>query len=145
MAEKHLIEHAKEMLAIGDFLVPYTIPYADVETEEVVSYLRIRHVIVDGYEVYLYFSKSELDGYSSYSLQIYGAEMPFLPFALICKIVNVFLGNKGLALTLLLQEGRMVYSWNKLGDKDGIYTHGPSENFICHGVEFFYFNPMPPP
>lgn len=116
-----------DLKRLSDFYMPYI---KNKEDEADLAIFKQRTVIVDGYEIQLYFHKehhahfnADEEGdnqeYDILTLQVYSIHFPFLPFNLLCKIARKFLGDRNLALSEYLLMGRKVYVWNSVRSGDG--------------------------
>ena len=111
MAEKSLIVCIEEMKGMAERLMPQTFPKVTFEEEQEIVILKQRVCIIDGYEVRFCFSKSEYETHFMESLQIEAVFVPFLPFALICKLGRAFLGSDNLSYIEFFRNNRKVYCW----------------------------------
>lgn len=112
------------MRAVGDILMPYNPPAAP-DSEEVLGVLKIRETTVDGYEVVLYFTKSDYGNHITEVFQVYGSNSTFLPFHLVCKLAKKFLGDKELSFVELFKSNRKIYCWTVNTDRDGKPIQSP--------------------
>lgn len=109
---KSLEEHVKEMRGLGDVLMPHNFPSVSPEDEDDILLLKSREVTVDGYNVIVFYSKSNYGKYCLETLQILGKHCPFIPFWLVVKIAKKFLGDKHLSLVEIFKEGKKIYCWS---------------------------------
>jgi hypothetical protein len=131
----------EQMRALGEQLVPYNAP----ENEPDLYVLKTREVTVEGYDVILYYTKSRFDEHATEILQVYGKNMPFLPFYLACKLAKKFLGSKELSLVELFRGNRKVYCWSVNVDDHGRPIRTPyeveAENCTYEGFRYSYLQP----
>jgi hypothetical protein len=140
-----LKETVARMRGLGEVLSPFNC----AKNEDDISVLKTREIVVDGYEVVVYYTKSH--GYpkgadhSTEVLQIYGSYSPFLPFNLICKLAKAFLGNEHLSLVELFKGNRKVYCWAVNQDSSGKVIPTPFEVEVeqCtfEGLKYSYMQP----
>ena len=141
-----LEEVVREMLALGDVLVPFNypkIPYSSWEDD--LGIFKSRSVVIDGYSLFIHYQKSDYDEYHIETLQIHNLKSPFLPFNLICKIGKRFLGSKNLSLIEIYKEHRKIYVWSVCTDKSGNTIPIPQQNNMetCEfeGLQYTYMQP----
>jgi len=113
-----LEKHIKEIKALGELLVPYSFPMVPPEEEIDVNFIKSRQFDVDGYGVIVYYNKSNWEEYYLESLQVISLYGIFLPFYLICKIGKQFLGDQHLSLVEFYQDGKKIYCWTLMKDKN---------------------------
>tara|TARA_Y100000034_G_scaffold127552_1_gene180492 strand:- start:1700 stop:2206 length:507 start_codon:yes stop_codon:yes gene_type:complete len=101
----------EEMRRLAQHLVPYTFPKVEFQEEQEILPLKQRRVTVDGYDVVICFSEADYGEYTLLSLQVQSAQSPFLPFTLICKVGQVFLGVKHLSYIEFFRNNKKVYCW----------------------------------
>ena len=90
-------QYVAEMKRMAELLVPYTFPKVNFEEEQEVVILKQRNLSIDGYHVLICLSKADYGDYFLESLQIQSIYSPFLPFNLVCKIGQIFLGTEHLS------------------------------------------------
>jgi hypothetical protein len=131
--------------SIGDMLIPYNFPLNDPQVEDDIHPLKIIETTVDGYRLIIYFSKADYDNYFLETAQIFGVNMPFVPFCLVVKIAQKFLGNENLSLVEIPRSNRKVYCWSVCKDKNGSAIEYPYnikiETCQFEGFEYFYMQP----
>jgi hypothetical protein len=115
----NLNEIVSEMRIIGEQLIPYNYPLADRSVENFLNNAKVKSYIIDGYDVFLHYSKSDYKKHLLESVQIYSKFSPFLPFNLIVKIGKKFLGSSNLMLAEHLREGQKIYCWTVILDRRG--------------------------
>lgn len=106
-----LSQTAKEMRSLARLLVPHTYPKVKFEHEQEVAVLKQRRITVDGYEIVVCYSEALYPDYMLKSIQIQSYHTPFLPFVLVCKIGQIFLGADGLSYIEFFRNNRKVYCW----------------------------------
>src|SRR3954469_8090995 len=112
-------DHINQMKGMADILVDYSFPTVSPIDEEAISILKQRIFIIDGYEVTIYYSKSEYKNEVSLkTVQVYSRTMTYLPFRLLCKIAKMFFGNEEPGYMDVSDsrvygtpESRQVYIW----------------------------------
>jgi hypothetical protein len=143
--EKPLDQIIEEMRAFGERLVPYNFPKTPPSYHEDLSILKQRSCTIDGYEIVLHYSKSDFDTHKQETLQIYGENMPFLPFCLICKLGKKFLGGHELQLVELFKDNRKIYCWSVSLDDRGRPIPSPYEvkyeECVYEGFNYSYMTP----
>jgi hypothetical protein len=113
---KSLALHVKEMRGLGEILVAYNHPKVPPEEEDDILIFKSRDIIVDGYSIIIFYSKSDHGRYFLETLQILGQHHPFLPFWVVVKIVKAFLGSNHLSLVEIFKEGKKIYCWSVAKD-----------------------------
>jgi len=113
-----LERHIREMKAFGEFLVPYSFPMVSPEEEIDINFIKSREIEVDGYSVIVYYNKANWEKHYLETIQIIGLYSIFLPFYLICKIGKQFLGDQHLSLIEFYQNGKKIYCWTLMKDKN---------------------------
>lgn len=123
---------------MADILVPYTFPLVPVEEEQKILILKQRIIFVDGYEVSVIFSKSQYPKDNVVeTLQISSLDFPFLPFRIVCKLAQAFLGNEHVAYAEFIKFGRKIYCWNvRYQEGNKIPSH--SESHLINYEDFQY-------
>ena len=138
----HLVERQK---VLGERLIPYNFPKNDPKLEDDINPLKVSETVVDGYDVVIYFSKADYDHHFLETVQIFGREMPFLPFSLVVKIAKKFLGGHYLSLVEIPRGNRKVYCWTVCVDKNGRPMASPydvkTEMCSFEGFEYAYMTP----
>jgi hypothetical protein len=130
-----------QMRSLGQQLIPFNTP----KNEPDINILKMREVVIDGYEVCVYYTKSRFEEDFTEIVQIWGKYTPFVPFNLVCKLAKAFLGNENLSLVELFRDNRKVYCWAVNVDADGrplraAYTK-QSEDCTYEGFNYCYMQP----
>lgn len=135
-----LDNHVKEMKELGEFLISYNFPKSSVKMDEVLQPLKLRSFFVDGYEVVVYYTKADHDETYLEMVQIYGKRIPFLPFCLVCKIGRKFLGEEHLSFIEMMRDGKKIYFWVRVSDKEGNALPDKNKEKTCRyeGFKFGY-------
>lgn len=135
----------KRLKSIGDKLVPYNFPRNSPRIEDDIHPLKVVETMVDGYEVVIYFSKADYAEHFLETVQIFGRNAPFLPFSLVVKIAQMFLGSSYLSLVEIPKANRKVYCWTVCLDREERPIESPYEvkSEICRfeGFEYAYMHP----
>ena len=132
-------EVAEHMINVGEQLIPYNFPQADPHLENELFVLKTREVFVDGYAVILHYNKSDYKNYFIETLQIFGKTAPFLPFNLIIKLAQKFLGGHNLSLSEMFKDNRKIYCWTIVTDPSGKPISPPQKDFqVCSFEGFKY-------
>lgn len=150
MIVKKLDSHVGEMKRLATLLANYSYPKGFVYDEDIAC-LKQRQIVVDGYEVIVYFSKSDYGGMFIYMLSITGKYFPVLPFNVVCKIAQRFLGSKSLSLMEYTQDKHKVYTWMLMTTSSEVPITASSfmdpkkdSKFIKkNGIEFIRMNVRP--
>lgn len=103
---------SEEMRFVANKLIKYTSPKCHPKIEKDLIFIKTRVVIVDGYELVLFFSISQYDKRKHETLHIMSNDFNFLPFNLVSRVGRTFLGNKNLHLVELIKNGKKLYIWN---------------------------------
>jgi len=130
---------------VAEHLVPYNYPQSPASLEDDIVPLKLATVDVDGYSVNLHFSKSFYQDYYLESLQIFGVHCPFLPFHIVVKIAQRFLGSHELSLVEVPRESRKYYCWTVCVDLQGKplspVTEQKGEPCTYEGFDYIYMLP----
>jgi len=100
-----------EMSAMAKQLIPYTFPQVEFKEEQEVLVLKQRQITVDGYDTTVCFSEADYNDYILLSLQVQSVQAPFLPFTLVCKMGQAFLGFHHLSYIEFFRNNKKVYCW----------------------------------
>ena len=100
-----------DMKKMASFLVPHTFPRVSFREEQDILMLKQRQITIDGYDIIICLSEADYEDYSLFSLQIQSVNAPFLPFALVCKLGQEFLGKKNLSYIEFFRNNKKVYCW----------------------------------
>lgn len=133
-----------QMKALGDVLVPYNFPQVDADLEDDLGIFKAREALIDGYNLFIHYQKSDYEDYFIEVLQIHNTKGPFLPFQLVCKLGRRFLGSSHLNLIELFRENRKIYVWSVCRDKTGKSISSPNETLeTCEfeGFKYLYMQP----
>ncbi|RDJ35353.1 MAG: hypothetical protein DWQ19_11095 [Crenarchaeota archaeon] len=134
-----------EMKMIGDMLTPYNWPQNDPILENDISVLKTRSIDIDGYSVLIHFSRSDYGSHFVETLQVFGDKASFLPFCLVAKLGQKFLGGHNLYLVEIIRDNRKIYCWTVTLDKTGkpIKPPIPLQTTDCEydGLRYNYMYP----
>jgi hypothetical protein len=139
-----LHQHVKEMRALAKQLTKYSFPLSTPQDEETISCLKQREIAVDGYDIVVYFNRCRYLSVELETIQIFGKYFTFLPFSLVCKVANSFLGDKELSLVEVMhcrnqgvmdEYARKIYVWTVYYDDNGKPTASP---FVGKGKQCDY-------
>jgi hypothetical protein len=123
------------MRNLGDLLAEFDFPQVQGGAEDDISPLKARDIVVDGYEVAIYYSKSILsDDRAVECLQCLGQRSPFLPFHVVVKIAKEFLGDKYLGFVDVFINNKKVYCW--IVHTDGNGKPVDNDHFVVREIEF---------
>jgi hypothetical protein len=111
MHEKSCEETVKDIKNIAELLIPYTFPKVDFKTEQQVLALKQTNLTIDGFDLITYYSKSDYQDHYLESLQLQSLYAPFLPFTVVCKAAQLFLGFTGLSYIEFFRNSRKIYCW----------------------------------
>lgn len=139
---KSLKEHVKEIKNVGNLLISHTFPMVGFKHEQEVLPLKQRNLVVDGYEVLLCYSKANYGNYFLESIQIQAVYSCFLPFVLVCKLGQLFLGNDNLSYIEFFREEKKIYCWTSRS-KNNI-TFPPDPQSLQGNYEGFNFSFLQP-
>lgn len=115
-----LDDHVRQMKQMGTLLLPQSFPLGKPEDEDVISCLKQREIVVDGYDLVLYFNRCRYLDVDLETLQMFGKYFSFLPFRLACKVAYKFLGDKELSFievthyktpNVMDEYARKIYVW----------------------------------
>lgn len=143
------------MKSLANTLAYKSFPKISAKDEDDLSCLKQRDIMVDGYNVIIYFNVCKYERFSLETLQIFGQRQSFLPFFLVCKIAHKFLGDKELSFVELIHNkddielfvdhhSRKVYVWTIYYDKKGKLISNPfsKKGIKCSysGLNYSYIN-----
>lgn len=97
----------KRIKNFGEMLIPYNTP----ENEYDMGVMKTEEIVVDGYEMIVYYTKSKFETHCTEIVQIWGKYAVFLPFFVVCKLVKAFFGDEHLSLVELFKDNRKIYCW----------------------------------
>lgn len=137
-----LSDKIQEMQDMATLLLPWTFPTVTFEEEQDVLVLKQRSMTIDGYDVTLCYSEADYEKYFLKSLQVQSSQAPFLPFNLVCKIGQEFLGNKNLSYIEFFRGNRKVYCWT-VKVRNGVKLP-PGKKTKLGTYEGFNFNILQP-
>lgn len=131
-----------EMRLVANKLMPVTYPKVKSSTYKFKTEpLKQRHIVVDGYDLVVYFNRSDYKACMVESLEIGGVYIPFLPMSLVCKVGATFLGGYELKYAEAFKNGRKVYLWTVAIDNHGrpiVLDKDSLKKGIYEGFSFFY-------
>lgn len=138
---KNINETVKEMKVLADSLAPFSFPKVTLKKEKDVLILKQRSIILDGYFIALCLSKSDYGIFFLESLQIQSEYSSFLPFNVICKLGQMFFGEKDLSYTEFFKDNKKIYFWS-IKTKDGLILNTDENSKIINyeGFKFFIMN-----
>lgn len=134
-----------EMKSLGGFLADFSFPSVSSKDEDDISILKTRDVVVDGYEVVLHYGKQKFEnGKSTECLQVLARRAVFLPFYVVSKLVQRFLGRQHLYFIDIYVNNKKVYCWTLSRDASGKVISTDQEvvkELDFEGLKFSYLNP----
>lgn len=130
------------MKAMADYLLPYTFPNVSFKEEQQVLCMKQRVVQVDGYDITVCFSRADYKKYILQTLQLQSPQVPFLPFNIVCKIGQMFMGRKHLSYIDFFKNNKKVYCWVSkfVGDKK-LPPNNNSQLTSYEGFDFHLLHP----
>jgi len=144
MENKFLDDLIDSMKDVGDLLLSHS-KQKSSEVEDALSLFRENSITVDGYDLYLYYQKEDYGDYLVETLQMYNENSPFLPFGVVSKIGQKFLGSHNLCLVELFKDNRKVYCWSVCVDPSGRPIAYPfktvKEECVYEGLKYSYMQP----
>lgn len=144
--EPTLDQTVKTLRSIGELLIDYNFPKVPLNLrEDELSVLKQRETYIDGYPLILSYQKSDYETHFLESLQIYSKNSPFLPFNVVCKLGQRFLGSKHLNLVEVYKEAHKIYIWSVCISKNNKAIPAPydmeTEECEFEGLEYIYLQP----
>lgn len=116
------LQTAVELFSVfSESLRPYTFPKASPYMEDTYMPYRIWNFPIDGYDVCVYITDFEVEDNYAKNVQIFSANLVTLPFHLVFKIAAAFLGMKNIIFFYFVRDGRQVFCWTCMFDKEGNY------------------------
>lgn len=111
MTEKNLEQHVREMRAAARSLAEFSAPHVSNAIDIEILPLKVRYLVIDGYEVEVMCSLASYDDIEIESVHVQSAFGPFLPFSLVCKIGRAFLGSDHLSFVDIMKRDKKIYCW----------------------------------
>lgn len=144
-----LKETVREMKETAKRLIPQSFPLVSREQEVEASLLKQKTVTINGYHVGLYYNECKYGKYLLNSLQVFGKSHSYLPFDLVFKLTEKFLGKHKLSLIEVPYQGksvtRKIYVWTVYYNVDGVAVDNPFHTTHSldkyNEVEFKKINP----
>lgn len=137
-------EIVAKMRSMGEMLVEYTYPLTPKADAEDIACFKLREVMVDGYELYIQYTKGDYGEYYLETVEILAKHTPFIPFVVVCKIAKAFLGDKHLSYVNFFADNRRRYCWTLARDKDDEPMPGPYRvEMETEEYEGFVYDVMP--
>ena len=106
-------------VTLSKSLRPYTFPNAPSYMEVVYLPYRIWTFPVDGSDIAVHLTDFEVDENYARNLQIYSTNLITLPFYIVFKVAAAYLGLKNMVFFYFVRDGRQIFCWTTLTDKDG--------------------------
>ena len=127
---------------IANFLIPYTFPKANIKSEHEIVALKQEDIVVDGYQITICYSIADYDEYFLKSIQLQSIYSPFLPFAVVCKIGQMFLGKNNLSYVEFFQSNKKIYCWTtKTTDEKTLPPEKETKRGTYEGFDFNIIDP----
>jgi len=148
LEQSPLDEIIQSMRSVGEILIPHNYPKSvppPLGKEDELLLFKKKSVVVDGYNIDIYYQKSDFDDYFAETLQIYAQYCPFIPFNIVVKLARKFLGGHNLSLVEIYREGRKIYVWTVYVDRSGrpmkFPFDIPVEDCDFEGTKYSYMLP----
>ena len=106
-------ESVNNIKFMSKMMESYSFPSVSPHEELIVSPIKQREVVIDGYEVYLFFNRCKYTNVILETAQIYGRYCSFLPFDLVIKTSRLFFGEVIPAYASSLNNLDLVHSLRK--------------------------------
>lgn len=132
----NVIDQIKIMRNMATYLIKYTSPKVSYEEEFQITPLKVSVMVIDGYDMAVNFSISDFDEYTTETIQIQSAYTNFLPFNIVVKTAQLFLGFEQLCYTDFWKNHKKVYCWT-VRKKNG-FPFSPTNALITKFEEFEY-------
>lgn len=130
------------MKAMADYLLPYTFPNVSFKEEQKVLCMKQRVIQVDGYDLTVCFSRADYKKYMLETLQLQSPQVPFLPFNMVCKVGQLFMGKKDLSFIDFFRNNRKVYCWaSKFIGEKRLPPSNKSQPTSYEGFDFYLLHP----
>lgn len=132
----------EKMRAVGEQLITYTFPQADMRLEDEINILKINEIFIDGYWLVIHYNKADYKTHFLETVQIFGKNFLFLPFSVIVKVAKKFLGGHNLLFTEVIKENRKIYCWAIMLDRTGRpmdYSEGATHSLKYGDIEYKYW------
>jgi hypothetical protein len=114
------LQTAVELATVfSESLRPYTYPKVNAQLEDLYLPFRIWNFPVDGYDVCIHLTDFFIDENTAKNIQIYSTNLVTLPFHLVFKIAAAFIGVENLVFFFFVRDGKQVFCWTRMMDKDG--------------------------
>ena len=142
---KKLDDAIDTLRTMGEHLIPYNYPKNHPALEDYIGFFKTILTEVDGYTVRVHFNKMDYGTHFVETCQMSGENIPFLPFPVVAKIGQKFLGSSHLSLIEQAIRGKMYWCWAICTDGTGrpmpwmhpMKTHSREYN----GFEFQFVKP----
>jgi hypothetical protein len=139
---KTLDETVDTLRTMGEQLIPYNYPRNHPGLEDFVGLFKTTLVEVDGYTIRVHFNKMDYETHFVETCQMSGENIPFIPFNVVIKVGQKFLGGHYLSLIEQVIEGKTYWCWAVCVDQRGCplpWMH-PMKMRQCEydGFEFQY-------
>lgn len=131
-----ICRHIDEMKRTAELLMPYSFPMVGYTDDLSLLPLKQRVITVDGYELTVFYSKSDHQTHQTETLQIQSRHSPFLPFNLVCKVGQMFLGPNCLTFTEFFNNNRRLYCWTIRTKNGQIFPVTEAEPAVYEGFEY---------
>lgn len=133
----------REIKSLGEVLIPFNYPLKAISSwEDDLAIFKQRDIVVDGYQLFIHYMKSDYNDYFIETLQIHNIKHPFLPFHVICQLGKRFFGKNNLSLIEIIKEHRKIYIWSYCTDKNGnsmpVQNQSDIENCEFEGLQYQY-------
>ena len=122
-----IISTIERMKKMAKNLTHLTFPKSPVGYDQDLVILKSSEIIVDGYELVMYFSISDYSNYKIKTLQIFPKNHYFLPFSVSCKLAKKFLGEKYISLLELFSGTKKIHCWSLVVDEEEVPIKNPYE------------------
>ena len=135
-------DDVKRLRRMANILIPYTYPRCSFEEEQEILCLKQTTVEVDGYTILVTFSIAEYKEHRLETLQVQSTTCPFLPFSVVCKVGQLFLGQKNLSYVEFFRLNKKIYCWTlKRKNGDIMPPSDQSTPGSYEGFEYSILNP----
>jgi hypothetical protein len=137
---KH-IDHLLDILRnAGEHFVEYNYPLGSPLNEQDIGLFKQGKTTVDGYEVNVHYNKSDYGEYLLETFQIFGYNIPFLPFNVVIKTAQRALGKEHLLFVEYYRGEQKTYCWSVMTDRNGnpipYKTSEKSQSCSYEGFEY---------
>ena len=136
------LEEIESMKVMAGLLQDCSFPKVSFEEELQILCLKQRSLTIDGYDINVCYSQSDYEDHILETLQLQSAQVPFIPFNVVCKVAKLVMGVEKLAYIDFFRYNKKVYCWAvKNFDGKRVEPNVNSKKISYEGFEFYLLDP----